>query len=188
MLRPHADLLGVLQDQLELGVLLDDRDDRCGPIFWASIAISMNSASLKPLQMIGVSLSASATTASSSGLLPASRPKPYGRPKSSDFLDDLALLVDLDRVDAAVLPWYSCCVIALWKASWISPRRCFRMSVKRIRIGSAEAAQLQAIDQLLQVDRAARVLGRVDQHVALRRRSRSSPCPSGRRRTARWRR
>ena len=26
------------------------------PIFWASIAISMNSASLKPLQMIGVSL------------------------------------------------------------------------------------------------------------------------------------
>jgi hypothetical protein len=26
------------------------------PIFWASIAISMNSASLNPLQMIGVSL------------------------------------------------------------------------------------------------------------------------------------
>ena len=51
------------------------------PIFWASIAISMNSASLKPLQMIGVSFSASAATASSSGLLPASRPKPYWRPK-----------------------------------------------------------------------------------------------------------
>ena len=30
----------------------------CRPIFWASIAISMNSSSLKPLQMIGVSLSA----------------------------------------------------------------------------------------------------------------------------------
>jgi len=47
----------------------------CRPIFWASIAVSMNSASLKPLQMIGVSLSASAITASSSGLLPASSPK-----------------------------------------------------------------------------------------------------------------
>ena len=53
------------------------------PIFWASIAISMNSASLKPLQMIGVSLYAWAATASSSGLEPASRPNPYSRPKSS---------------------------------------------------------------------------------------------------------
>ena len=53
------------------------------PILRASIAVSMNSASLKPLQMIGVSLSASATTASSSGLDPASRPNRYGRPKSS---------------------------------------------------------------------------------------------------------
>ena len=46
------------------------------PIFWASIAISMNSASLKPLQMIGVSFEAIAITASSSGLEPASRPNP----------------------------------------------------------------------------------------------------------------
>jgi hypothetical protein len=53
------------------------------PIFWASIAISMNSKSLKPLQMIGVSLVASAATASNSGLLPASRPKPYSAPNFS---------------------------------------------------------------------------------------------------------
>ncbi len=52
------------------------------PIFWASIAISMNSASLNPLQMIGVSLVAMATTASNSGLDPASRPNSYGRPNS----------------------------------------------------------------------------------------------------------
>jgi hypothetical protein len=53
------------------------------PIFWASIAVSMYSASLKPLQMIGVSLSAMATTARSSGLEPASRPNRYGLPKLS---------------------------------------------------------------------------------------------------------
>ena len=53
------------------------------PILWASIAISMNSASLNPLQMIGVSLSVIAMTASSSGFEPASRPKLYGLPKSS---------------------------------------------------------------------------------------------------------
>ena len=45
------------------------------PIFCASIAISMNSASLNPLQMMGVSFDAIAITASSSGLDPASRPK-----------------------------------------------------------------------------------------------------------------
>ena len=55
----------------------------CRPIFCASIAVSMNSASLKPLQMMGVSLSASAITANSSGLLPASSPKRYGRPNLS---------------------------------------------------------------------------------------------------------
>jgi hypothetical protein len=53
------------------------------PIFCASIAISMNSASLKPLQMIGVSLSARAATTSSSGFEPASSPNPYWRPNSS---------------------------------------------------------------------------------------------------------
>ena len=52
------------------------------PILRASIAVSMNSSSLKPLQMIGVSLSARARTASSSGFEPASRPNRYGRPKS----------------------------------------------------------------------------------------------------------
>ncbi len=52
----------------------------CRPIFVASMTISMYSSSLKPLQMIGVSLSATARTASSSGFEPASSPNPYGRP------------------------------------------------------------------------------------------------------------
>ena len=72
------------------------------PIFCASMAISMNSASLKPLQMIGVSLSASATTASSSGLEPASRPNPIRTPEFEDLLDDLPLLIDLDGIHAHV--------------------------------------------------------------------------------------
>jgi hypothetical protein len=55
----------------------------CFPILRASIVILMNSSSLKPLQMIGVSKSlVSASTASSSGLEPASTPKWNGLPKS----------------------------------------------------------------------------------------------------------
>ena len=53
-LRPHADLLGVLEDQPS-SVYFSTTGMIWRPIFWASIAISMNSASLKPLQMIGVS-------------------------------------------------------------------------------------------------------------------------------------
>ena len=71
--RPDADPLGMLEDQFELGVLLDDRNDVAADLL-ASITISMYSSSLKPLQMIGVSLSAMAITASSSGFEPASRP------------------------------------------------------------------------------------------------------------------
>ena len=52
------------------------------PIFCASMAISMYSSSLKPLQMMGVSLSASAITAINSGFEPASRPKWNGLPNS----------------------------------------------------------------------------------------------------------
>ena len=41
------------------------------------------------------------------------------------------------------------------------------MSVKRSRIGTREAAELQAIDQALQIDAAAGILVRVDLQVAL---------------------
>ena len=52
------------------------------PIFRPIIASSMYSSSLKPLQRIGVSLSAIAITAINSGFDPASNPKWNGRPYS----------------------------------------------------------------------------------------------------------
>ena len=62
----------------------------------------MNSSSLNPLQMIGVSPPlVIARTASSSGFDPASRPNLNGLPKSS--LNDVPLLIDFDRVDATVV-------------------------------------------------------------------------------------
>ena len=51
------------------------------PTFCASMASSMNSASLNPLQMMGVSLSAIDATAISSGFEPASSPNLNGLPK-----------------------------------------------------------------------------------------------------------
>ena len=72
------------------------------PIFWASIAISMNSASLKPLQMIGVSFSASADDRQQLRLAAGLEAEAVLASEVEHFLDDLALLVHLDRIDAAV--------------------------------------------------------------------------------------
>ncbi len=135
------------------------------PIFWASIAISMNSASLKPLQMIGVSFSASATTGSSSGLLPASSPKPVLPPDVQHFFDDLALLVDLDGIDAAV----AALVLVLCDGALEGRVDLAEPVLEDVgeaeEDGSAEAAKLQAIDQPLQVDGSRRLLGRVHLQV-----------------------
>ena len=137
------------------------------PIFWASIAISMNSASLKPLQMIGVSFSASAATASSSGLLPASRPKPYCAPKFSDFLDDLPLLVDLDRIDAAVAALILVLRDGALKRGVNLAEAVFQDVGEAEQDRRAQAAKLEPIDQALEVDAARRILGRMDQQVAV---------------------
>ena len=124
------------------------------PIFWASIAISMYSASLKPLQMIGVSFDAIATTASSSGLLPASRPKRYGAPKFEHLLDDLPLLVHLDRIDAAI----ASVVLVLRDRGLervVDVAEAVSQDVAEAdENGKVDAASLQVVDELLQIDRA----------------------------------
>ena len=116
----------------------------------------MNSASLKPLQMIGVSLSASAATASSSGFEPASRPKLNGRPNSQHFLDDLALLIDLDRVDADVTAGVFVLGDRALKRFVDVLQPMLQDVAEADQRRQADAAQLQVIDQLLEVDRAAR--------------------------------
>ena len=74
------------------------------PILRASITILMNSSSLNPLQMIGVGWPlVTARTASSSGLLPGLQAEIERLAEVEDLLDDVPLLIDLDRVDAAVL-------------------------------------------------------------------------------------
>ena len=63
----------------------------------------MNSSSLKPLQMIGVSSPlVTASTASSSGLRAGLEAEAVRLAEVEDLLDDVPLLVHLDRVDAAV--------------------------------------------------------------------------------------
>ena len=139
----------------------------------------MNSASLKPLQMIGVSLSAIATTANSSGLLPASSPKLNGLPNSQDFFDHLPLLVDFDRIDAAVVAL----VVVLGDAP---AKGCVNLAQPVLEdAGEADqdrqidAAQLQSVDELFQIDPAIGLLRRDGPARGHFRRRKNSLCPSG---------
>ena len=127
-------------------------------------------------------------TASSSGFEPGLEAEPVFAAEVEDFLDDVALLVHLDRVDADVAP-----LVAVLVDRRLEGVVDVAEPVPQ-DVGEAEqhrqpdAAELQVIGELLQVDRARRILGRVGEDVAFARRSRSSPCPTDRARTARWRR
>ena len=139
----------------------------CRPIFWASITISMYSSSLKPLQMIGVSLSAIAITASSSGFEPASRPNWYGLPNSKHFFHHLALLVHLDRIHAANRCPGSCARDRVGERLVHLAQPVLQNFAEANQNRRRDAAQHQRVDQLLQIDATRGVLCRVHPQVSV---------------------
>ena len=149
----------------------------CRPIFLACIAISMYSSSLKPLQMIGVSLSASAITASSSGFEPASSPKWIGPAVLEDLFDDLALLVHLDREHAAVLALVSVLLNGVLERAVNLAQAMFQNLAEANQNRRMDAAQNQLIHQFLQIDARASVLGRMNPQMPVRRRRRIALSP-----------
>ena len=148
MLRPDADFLRVLEHEAQLGVLLDHRDDVPADLVGQH----------RHLDELGV-LEAVADDrrvvvghghhGQQLGLGAGLEAEAVGRAEIEDFLDHLALLVDLDRVDENVGQAVAKDV-AEANQDW-----------------QPDAAQLQVIDQLLKVDRALRFLGDVRQHVAV---------------------
>ena len=138
------------------------------PIFWASIAISMNSASLKPLQMIGVSFDVIAITARSSGLDPASRPKSYGRPKSRTSSTTWRCWFTLMGYTQKYLPSYEFCVMACCEGAMDFAEALAKNVAEPDQDRQADAAELQVIDQLLEVNRAIRFFGGVNLDLAVR--------------------
>ncbi len=74
------------------------------PILRASTVILMNSSSLKPLQMIGVSSAVGQGQHGQQFRLGAGLQAEVKRlAEVENLLDDVPLLIDLDRIDAAVL-------------------------------------------------------------------------------------
>jgi hypothetical protein len=74
----------------------------CRPIFLASITISMYSSSLKPLQMMGVFVVGDGQHRQQLRLRSGFQSELVGAAVFENLLHHLALLVDLDRIHAAV--------------------------------------------------------------------------------------
>ena len=125
----------------------------------------MNSASLKPLQMIGVSLRGHRHHGQQFRLAAGFQAELERLAEFQHFFDHLPLLVHLDRIDAAVVA-----LILLLGHRRLKDAVNFAQPMLQ-NVGEAnqdrqiDAAQLQPIDQLLQVDRALGILRRMHANV-----------------------
>ena len=99
------------------------------------------------------------------GLRARFQAEPVRPAEIEDLLDDLPLLVDLDRIDAAV----SALVLVLRDGPLEGGVNLAEAVAKDVgepdKHRQADAAQLKPIDQLLEVDGTGRVLGGMDLHV-----------------------
>ena len=163
-LRPYAELLRSLDDQPELGVLLHDRDDVATDLVREH----------RRLDELGV------LEAVADDRCRVVRERDDGQElrlragleaevvwlaELVDFLDDLSLLIDLDRVDAAVA------ALVLMLCDGAGERGVDVAEAVLEDVGEAnqhreaDASELESIDQFLQVDRSCRILCRVHLHV-----------------------
>ena len=147
--RAHADLLGVLEHQLELGVLLDDRDDLAAHLlrqhrhldeFEILEAVADDRRVVGRHRRHGEQLRLAAGLETEAVL----------RAEVQHFLDDLALLVHLDRVDAAVLALVLVLVDRALESAVDLAEPVLEDVGEADQDRHREAAQLQAIDQPLQ--------------------------------------
>ncbi len=151
--RAHADLLRVLEHQLELGVLLDHRDDLAAHLlrqhrhldeFEILEAVADDRRVVGRHRRHGEQLRLAAGLEAEAVL----------RAEVQHFLDDLALLVHLDRVDAAVLALVLVLVDRALEGAVDLAEPVLEDVGEANQDRHREAAQLQAIDQPLQIDAA----------------------------------
>ena len=125
----------------------------------------MNSASLKPLQMIGRVVVGQRDDRQQLRLRSGLEAEAVLPAEVEDLLDDLPLLVHLDRVDADVAAFVVVLRDRRLEGAVDVAEPVAEDVAEADEDRQLDAAQLQVIDQLLQVDRPGRVLGRVDEDV-----------------------
>ena len=128
----------------------------------------MNSASLNPLQMIGVSLVGHRHDRQQLRLGAGLETEVVRPAEVEHFLDDLPLLVHLDRIDAEVPAVVLVLRDGRLKGAVDVGEPLAQDVAEPDQDRQADAAKLQVIDQLLEIDRALGVLCRVNAEVTVR--------------------
>src|SRR5262249_8822842 len=177
--RPHLQRLGVTDDQLQLGELLDDGDD-----LFADLAgqhghldeLVVLEAVADDRRAVLLAALAGATSRAAAvgqgqhreqlGLAAGLDPEVVGLAEGEDLLDDLALLVDLDGVDAdvtaPVLVLLDGLLEGLVEFADAVPQHVGEAQQDR----QLDAARLQLIDQVLEIDVTVGPLGRMHEQMA----------------------
>ena len=165
--RPDADLPRILEHQAELGVFLDHRDDppahllrqhRHLDVFGVLEAVADDRRLVGRHRDDGQEL----------GLGPGFKAEVVGPAEVEHFFDHLPLLVDLDGIDAEVLPVVRVLADRRLERAVDVGQPLAEDVAKANENRQANPAQLQVVNELLQVDPALGILGRVDADVAVR--------------------
>ncbi len=163
----HADFFSIFQNQTQLGVFFDHRNDVAADFVGQHGRFDELGIFEAVADDRRIVARPSPPRPSNSGLLPASKTKLERLAEFQHFFHHLPLLVHLDRIHAAIIA-----LILLLGDRGLEHAVDFGQPVLQ-NIGEAnqdrqiDAAQLQPIDQLLQIDRALGILRGMNADVPL---------------------
>ena len=139
------------------------------PIFWASIAISRNSLSLKPLQMIGAVGVGHGDDGQQFRLAARFEAESIRHPEADDLLDHLPLLVDLDGIDARIAALVAILPHGVGEGAVDFGDAVLENPAEADQDRQAQSPHFQAIGQFFQIDGPFRIAFGMDQQMAVRR-------------------
>ena len=162
--RPHTHALGMLDDQIELGVLLDHRDDLppdlLGEHRHLDVFVIFEAVADDRRLVVGERHHGQQFRLRAGFQAEVVRPAEF-----EDFFDDLALLVDLDRINAAIVALVAVLLDGVLKCAVNFAQAMLQDFAEADEDGQVDAAQHQLVDQFFQIDAARGFFARVHPEV-----------------------
>ena len=182
--RAHADARAVLEDQVQLGVLLDHRDDLAADLLGQHRHLDVFVV-LEAVADDGRLVVGQRHHGQQLGLGAGFQTELERLAEFEHLFDHLALLVDLDGINAAVAAVIFVLGDGGFKGAVDFAQAMLQNFGEADQDGQSDAAQHERVDQLLEIDRARRVLFGVHAARGRCRQRRNSLCPNWRHRRGR---